>query len=341
MFKKILAFPGYRSPVGDGEDGGDGDRGDDLTPDQKAAPEPTGKAAILTEEEKAALPGAKAKADAGGAAAADAGGAAAGDADGEEEETGLTDEEKQNLKVPKARLDAALAKGRAREAELRAQIEALTRTSSTDAATKSVAEIETDIEALEAKHKQALDDGKSEVATSLLREIRIRERQIADLRSEGLSERARALAVEQVRVDLLIARLEDQFPQINPDSDEYDQDAVDEVLFLRQSFEAKGLPSSEALSRAMKYVFASAPAKPADAPEKKGLAATGPASNRKPAAVAKAVDAAKRTPAAVDVVGLDSDKKGGGLEGNVAEMTEEEFEALPESTKARLRGDTA
>lgn len=330
MFKRFHAFPGYRSP--DPED-----RGDSLPGDEEAAAAAAAeaeaakaKAAELTEEEKKALPGAKAP-------AAKAEGEAAAEG---EEGAGLTDEEKQNLKVPKARLDAAIAKGRAREAELRAQIEALTRTSASDATTTSVATIEKEIEELEAKHKAALDDGKSDAATALLREIRIRERQISDLRSEFKSEQARLLAVEQVKVDLLVSRLEEQFPQINPESDEYDQEVVDEVLFLRQSFEAKGLPSSEALSRAMKYVFVAAPAKPEES-EKKGLAAGGAGGDRKVKAVGKTVDAMKRTPPSTSLAGADTDKKGGAPETNVQQMTDEEFEALPESTKARMRGDFA
>jgi hypothetical protein len=44
---------------------------------------------------------------------------------------------------------------------------------------------------------------------------------------------ARAIAVEQVRLDLMVERLEQEYPQINPDADEYDQDLVDEVMELR------------------------------------------------------------------------------------------------------------
>lgn len=323
---KITTYPlsGYFDKDPDGAGAGAADRGDKVDDAAGAAKDAPGvgaaAAAELEKEEKDAVPGA---------------GAAAGAADEEGKDAG----KKAPITIPKARFDEVIAKGKEREAELRAEIERLTRTSAADATAENIQAVEKVIGELEAKHKQALDDGKSEEATAVLREIRIRERQIASMQSENLSERARALAVEQVKVDLLVSRLEEQFPQINPESDEYDQETVDEVLFLRQSFEARGLPSSEALSRAMKYVFAAAPAAPAaKGEEKKGLsgAASG---DRKGKAVEKAVDAASRQPPSTATAGMDSDKAGGGIVGNVSQMSEEEFAALPASTKARLRGD--
>ena len=72
-------------------------------------------------------------------------------------------------------------------------------------------------------------------------------------------------------------------------------------------------------------------------PEKQGLKNE---SDRKQEQVAKNLDTAKRQPASMKDVGLDSDKAG--MSSNlpdISKLSAEEFDALPESTKARMRGD--
>lgn len=72
-------------------------------------------------------------------------------------------------------------------------------------------------------------------------------------------------------------------------------------------------------------------------PEKEGLKNE---SDRKQAQVSKNLDVTKRQPASMKDVGLDSDKLGAtSTTPDVNQMTREEFDALPESTKARMRGD--
>jgi hypothetical protein len=55
--------------------------------------------------------------------------------------------------------------------------------------------------------------------------------------------------------------------------------------------------------------------------------------------IKKNLDTSLRQPGSLKPMGADSDKRGekGGLP-DVAKLSEEEFDALPESTKARMRG---
>ena len=94
---------------------------------------------------------------------------------------------------------------------------------------------------------------------------------------------------------------------------------------------------SKALVEAVRHIMAQ---RESSAPATKGKALGAPVLGRKEAAVAKNLDAARRTPASTRVVGADSDKHGQtGPLPSVDDMTFEEFNALPEKTKARLRGD--
>jgi len=64
-------------------------------------------------------------------------------------------------------------------------------------------------------------------------------------------------------------------------------------------------------------------------------------SDRAKQQVAKNLDTTKRQPASMKEVGEDSDTRGQrAADPDVADMSFEEFSALPDATKARLRGDS-
>lgn len=61
--------------------------------------------------------------------------------------------------------------------------------------------------------------------------------------------------------------------------------------------------------------------------------------DRKAAAVDRALDASRKQPPSTTKVGADSDKYGVNTKVDYKKLTEAEREALPEATRARLRGD--
>ena len=75
-----------------------------------------------------------------------------------------------------------------------------------------------------------------------------------------------------------------------------------------------------------------------EAPAQQGLAAA-KVPDRKAEQVKKNLEVQAKQPPSMKDVGLDSDKLGEKAMPNVAQMTLEEFNALPATTKARLRGD--
>lgn len=237
---------------------------------------------------------------------------------------------RRQIRVPKARLDQEIAARKALEQRLAD----LTKQSKKEAEDTTSASLDREIAELENKYDELLADGETKKANEIMRAIRAKERQAVELRSEQKSERARVQAVEQIRLDTLIEKLEADFPALDPDATDYDQEAVDEVMLLRGGFEKQGMTSTDALARAVKYVLGT-PAKKAAADEpKKGLG-----DGRRQSQTKKNLDAEKRIPGRVDRVGVDSDRRGENRSQDVTNMSEEEFNSLPESTKARLRGD--
>ena len=152
---------------------------------------------------------------------------------------------------------------------------------------------------------------------------------------------AKEQAREEIRMELTIERIETEYPQLDEKSDTFDQDLTDDVLDKQRGYiERERLSPSQALLKAVKYVMSRAQP-PAEKPEEKGgLSRADRGTERKEAAVAKNVDAANRQPASTKKAGADSDKHGQTAPTPEADqMTYEEFSALPDSTKAKMRGD--
>ena len=243
--------------------------------------------------------------------------------------------------IPKERFDEMRMKGKEREEALLARISTLEKSASQEVQQQDTNKLESEVQALEEAYQKYLDDGEQGKAKDAMRQIRLKERQIVEVNVEHKSERARVLAVEQFRVDTLLDKLEAEFSVLQPDSDDYDQEIVDEVSLLRTGFERGGLSSSAAIAKAVKYVLGNAAkaAEPADSDEKPKGMRDGVKKERTKEQLRKNIDAAGNQPPKMDA-GLDSDKKGGGIDGRaVTDMTEAEFNALPTSTKAKLRGD--
>lgn len=241
--------------------------------------------------------------------------------------------------IPKARFDEQVAKERAgREvaerhlAELQKQLQQVS-------ASADVTKMEDEIVALEKSHAKAMLEGDSDKAAELMSAIRLKERTINIQTSADMSNRAKNEAREEVRMDTAIERLEATYDALNPGSESFDQDLVDFVLARQlQLINNERMTPSMALTAAAKQVMTKMGAV-AKAPDTKGLSAAKAASDRKSGQVAKNVDAAKRTPPSMKEVGMDSDKAGVKGDLDVMQMTGEEFAALPEATKSRLRGD--
>jgi len=247
-------------------------------------------------------------------------------------------------KIPKSRFDEAVGKEReAREAAERRAAEAERKLQEGQAAqvrTDQIEAIEADIANLEQKHADLLLDGNAKEAAAVMKEIRMAERKIARAESDAIADQRVTRTLESQRFDTVVARIEADYPEFNPDSDKYDTDLVALVLAKQGNLiRSEGLTPSAAMEKAAKDVAGRfLKAEEVKVEEKKGLAGT-QAADRKQEQVAKNLEASQRQPASMKDAGIDSDKAGKTSNIDVSTMSADELAALPEATRQRLRGD--
>ncbi len=255
----------------------------------------------------------------------------------------------------KSRLDAAEAElEKFRKGEIKPTAAPNPSDPSTWAPQQKLSAIDSALVSLDAKILKAQADGNGEEFTNL----RTQERRLVAARQEIVAEQYAARSVDTVtegsRYDRALSTLEAAFPAINVDSEHYDQALEGRLGELVVAFEKTGLTESQALIKAAQILEpqleasvaktkapAVAAGKTAAQIEAEKAAVATAEADRKKAAVAKAVSSANKQPPSLNATGLDSNKKGQG-EGKISvlDMSDEEYDALPESKRKELRGDT-
>lgn len=241
-------------------------------------------------------------------------------------------------KIPKARFDEAVGKERnAREAaekraaELEAELEKRE-------ADKKVLEdeeaFEAKIDELQTKHADLLLEGSTAEANKLMREIRKLERERISKEVEARSMMNFRSSLEAERLDSVIKELEKAHPELNPKNEDiYDDYMVKVILTDFNQMVAQGVARPQAMQEATEraYAYFNRTSEP-----NKGLAKK---EDRRAAQIEKNLDTKKRQPPNMRDTGLDSDKLGAAQSIDVTKLSQDEFNALPEATIKKLRGD--
>ena len=232
--------------------------------------------------------------------------------------------------VPKARLDEVLAKQKA----LQKQLDEI------NAANEKAQEAPEsyDFDAKEVEYQNMVLDGETEKAVALRREIRKAERE--QLEYEMRQEMSQTVNQDRQMTALQQAAnaMEEAYPVFNRNSEDFSEDMTNEVVELRDAFIMKGYEAVDALSKAVKYVVKD---HDLDEPQESAPSLSGKAQKtdelaKKRAQVSKKLKAAEAQPP--ELPGESSSNHGEkGID--LSTMTEEEFDALPEATLKRLRGD--
>lgn len=248
----------------------------------------------------------------------------------ETEEKTVAEEPKKPM-VPKSRLDEVLQKQKA----LQKQLDDLK-------ATQKPAEEapeEYDFGAKEVEYQNLLLDGEAEKAAALRAEIRKAERtqieyEMSQKMTDAVSQNQQATALQQAA-----SALEAEFPVFDQKSDQYNEAMTQEVIELRDAFMIKGENAVAALSKAAKYVISEyglvedTPTLAAEsAPTKKSTDEVA----KKRAEVTRKLKAADSQPP--ELAGEGASARGEKAL-DISTLSEEEFDALPEATLKRLRGD--
>lgn len=335
-------FNRYMKPADDGTQGGGGggaaDRGDDFTPTGSDADKGT-TTVELTEEDEELAEGLR-----GGKDAKDDEVDDTEDEDDEEEEKKAKAKAKDS-RIPLKRHKEILQREREQRQALEEQLAKFQTGQQVADTNKEIDAAEKKLDELESQYEELLADGKTADARQLRQQIRTMEREVAEHRANLNAQATTARAIEQVRYDTTVERLEAQFPQINPDHEDFDREKVAEVMELKMAFQAKGETPSKALQKAVKYVFPVSTAAQREATEVKARVneddpKVAAAKKRVADAVKRNTDAAGKQPASTTKAGMDHDKAGGKLTAEaVVKMTQDAFAKLSDEDLAALRGD--
>lgn len=230
--------------------------------------------------------------------------------------------------IPKRRLDDVLAKQRKAEqeaAELRKQL--------LEAQEKANAQPDVDIKALSKSRNEAILDGDLDKAAEL-------DEQIYNARTTG-GNSAEQLSIEEIeeRVSMklelktTVDTVFGQYPQFDTNSDQFDEDLNNEALVFQQAYLNQGYSPAEAVRRAADAALRVVRPDLMQSSEPKKA----PVVEKRKTNVKKNVEAANSQPPK-----LNQGESGGKSSSemvDITKLTDEEFDALPEATRARLRGD--
>lgn len=232
--------------------------------------------------------------------------------------------------IPKSRFDEVLRKSKELEARLKAA-EAKGEEKDDDS-DKSEAY---DFDAKEREYQDLVLDGEADKAAQLRSEIRAEERKQFLAEAQQFATQTSSRSREQDALLDAARMFEEAVPQLKQGTPEYDENLTAAVVQLRDDFIASGRYSAvEALNKAVPLALYEAGIQlEVEAPEPKPKQKV---SIRKKKSVADKVKAAKAQPADLEGEGEATREK---KDIDLDELTDEEFDALPAKTLARLRGD--
>ena len=227
--------------------------------------------------------------------------------------------------IPKRRLDDVVAKQRKAEqesAELRKEL--------AEALAKAQAIPAVDIRALSKQRNEAVLDGDLDKAAEIDEQIHASTQQA---KSEPIDMEALEARVEaKMELKSTLASVFKEYPQLDTDSDSFDEDLNAEALVFQSAYLNQGYLPAEAVRRAAKAaVLVVRPELMSTVEETKTEVKTRKtnvkgnvdASNAQPPKMSQGESGGKTSSEMIDIT----------------KLTDEEFDALPEATRARMRGD--
>jgi len=328
LYRKLFGL-NLMKPLDDGDTGGGGtvDRGDNFDAGGQTADDQSAANAGASEDDLKVATGEENKDGAEGDQPRDA--------------TGKFAKKEREAVIPKSRFDEQVRKERERAEAAERRLAEIEQQRQQVARGADIGKLEDEVKELRAKERKALIAGDDKTATEMSEQADRLNRQIAIEQARDMTAAAKESAREEIRWDMTLESIEKQYPALDETSEHFDQDLSDDVLDAMSGImRRERLPRSQALVKAVQKVMDRQKGAEAAETEGKGLRSAAKEEDRKEAAVKKNVDAANRQPASTKKVGADSDKHGQNKEvPDANDMTFEEFSALPDTTKAKMRGD--
>ncbi len=248
---------------------------------------------------------------------------------------------KREPRIPLSRHKELLEKARGERDAMAQQLASFQRGSEVAQINEDISKHETDIIKLEKEYTALLADGDSDKAALKMAEIRALDRKVAEAKSDMKIAAAESRAIERVRYETALERIEQAYPQLNEDHDDFDKDLMAEVVELKSAYQSRGMTPTAAMQKAVKLLVKAETTRQTDAVDTtprvkdKDVAA-----ERKKDAVAKTTNAVKKQPPSTTKVGLNSNELGGSMTAqDVIKLSQDEFKKLPDDVLAKMRGD--
>lgn len=266
------------------------------------------------------------------------------------------DEKTKGIKVPKFRFDAATA--RAKKAEIERdeallKLDAATKANDTGDEKSAAEKHDEALATVDTKIAEAMKDGNSEEVSKLMAESRSLERGYqSDVSATNLkdsSDATRAQVDESTLVNKILDQLESEYPMFDANHADFNEEANTDVLRMQKGLIASGESAASALVEAVnmvlpKYGFTENTSED-DGKSDAEKAAIKKAADEKAAAekkktVEKNIKDANQQAPNMDDAGDDSDSNGMKKElPDINDLTDEEYDALPEAKRKEMRGD--
>jgi len=256
-------------------------------------------------------------------------------------------ERNKNIKIPKFRLDAATARARKAEGERDELIQKLADAEKVKPDEAKLTDVQVHDKALaefDTKIAEAMKEGDAAEVAKLMAESRTAEREFQNTTNQAKldesSTQTNAQVQETTLVNSILDQLEEQFPMFNENSDDFNAEANADVLKIQRGLMASGDSAADALVEAVNMVLPKYGITTEEDTSESDKAAADKVAKDKEKQVKKNLDTSGKMPPDMDNAGSDSDSAGPNSElPNAADLTEAEYDALPEATLKAMRGD--
>lgn len=235
------------------------------------------------------------------------------------EDTSTEVNKKDQAFVPRARMNEVLEQKKAAEQRLRdlqAQLDA------------KVPPSEYPFDEKETAYMDAVLEGDHQKALAIRKEIRAAELDLTRTVAATQAAQAKEATKAELEFNQVVQQMESEFPVFDQGSADYNQELVDEALELHAGFMSRGYSPAAAMRKAVTYV-----AKMNGLDAASQTPAPAPVPKRTPTTVKSKLDLAASQPP------VQSGVSGGEVEPDYKNLSDDEWDALPKATIARLRGD--
>jgi hypothetical protein len=263
----------------------------------------------------------------------------------EAEKEAPKEDPKKDSRIPLSRHEAVLNKEREKRADLERQLAQYQNGQQVATVNEQITAAEDSIMKMERQHAELLTDGEIDKAVALMANIRRAERDMAEAKSDMKIHAAEIRATERAKYNTGLERIEAAYPELNPDSEDYNEELMGEVAELKDAYQTKGYTPTVALQKAVKALVEPRTTKQEMATSvNPRVSEKDVAAERKTAAVGKTAKATAATPPNLNRSGIDSDKIGKGASEATAimNMSQEAFKKFADANPdalAKMRGD--